>query len=71
MSPPYTLFPTVQTDNSRLATCRRGLFRVSNVIAMLLFAASAAVQYNDDDGVLWAAIYATGTVIVIVYSRVL
>ncbi|CAM9139047.1 unnamed protein product [Ascophyllum nodosum] len=40
----------------------RGLFRVSNVIAMLLFAASAAVQYNDDDGVLWAAIYATAGV---------
>lgn len=40
-------------------------FRLINLAFTLLFGASAALQYNDSAGVIWAAIYLAGALIVL------
>lgn len=40
----------------------RVTFRLINILFAALFLISAALQYNDDEGIAWAALYFVGTV---------
>jgi hypothetical protein len=43
---------------------------VANVVAALLFAASAALQWNDPDPIPWVALYGAAAVAALLHGRV-
>jgi hypothetical protein len=45
------------------------IYRIANVVMALMFALSAAVQYNDPDPVQWIAIYAVAAVVCVAALR--